>query len=148
MSYFIKFALLMGAASLALASVIPCGNQIILEAVGGRFAGPSGLWQIYQNDTKQSTNLFPSAPNGDAVFTVSQGAGATKKLDLVASFTGLPAGQGPYQVEFQYSPKGQYSSGGGTDQIEVFAITRPLPVCHSLKPPCIVSGPVTGVTFY
>lgn len=131
MSSFIKFALLLGAASLALASVIPCAHQISLEAVASGIVSPSGFWQISQKDTNLSINLFPFAPNGSAVFAVSQDAGATNKLDLIASFTGFPPGKGPYSIEFWYSRSGGYSFSGSNDNIEVFAIKGPLPVGRS-----------------
>ncbi|KAL8785331.1 MAG: hypothetical protein Q9195_008675 [Heterodermia aff. obscurata] len=130
MSPLIKSSLFLGVSTLALSSVIPCGNQVALEA-GAVAAGsvvPSGFWQIYQQDTQRSTNLFPSAPNGTATFAVSQGADATNQLDLIATFTNIPKGQGPYQIEFLYSnPARAGYSSGGNDVIGTFATTGALP---------------------
>ena len=116
--------------TLALASVIPCGNQVAFAVAGGVIV-PSGFWQIYQQDTQRSTNLFPSAPNGTATFAVSQGANAANQLDLIATFTNIPNGQGPYQIEFQYSnPARAGYRSDGNDVIDTFAITGALPVRH------------------
>ena len=129
---FVKSALLLGGTSLAVASVIPCANQVSLEAVASGIVVPSGFWQIFQQDQQRSTNLFPFAPNGSAQFAVSQGAGAANKLDLIASFTNIPSGQGPYQIEFLYSnPARAGYQSSGNDNINVFAVTGPLPVCYS-----------------
>ena len=137
MSSILKSALFLGVSTLALASVIPCGSQVALEAVAfpGGIVVPSGFWQIYQQDTQRSTNLFPSAPNGTATFAVSQGDNAANKLDLIATFTNIPKGPGPYQIEFLYSnqDKANYGSGGN-DVISTFAITGALPVRHISVP--------------
>ena len=137
MSSLLKSALCLGVSTLALASVIPCGNQVPLEAVtvASGVAVPSGFWQIYQQDTQLSTNLFPSAPNGTAVFSVSQGASATNKFDLIATFTNIPNGPGPYTIEFFYSnPTGANYSFGGNTQINTFSTSGALPVCHISMP--------------
>ncbi|KAL8826340.1 MAG: hypothetical protein Q9170_007444 [Blastenia crenularia] len=122
----LKPALLLGTASLALASIIPC--QVSLEATASGRVAPSGFWQIYQQDKHRSTNLYPLAPNGSAEFAVSQGANARNQLDLIASFTSIPSGQGPYQIEFLYVNPARAGYGSGeNDVIDVFAVTGPLP---------------------
>ena len=135
MSSLLKSALFWRVSTLALASVIPCGSQVALEAVAGGVVVPSGFWQIYQQDTQRSTNLFPLAPNGTATFAVSQGANAANQLDLIATFTNIPNGQGPYQIEFQYSNPARAGYGSnGNDVIDTFAITGALPVRHISMP--------------
>lgn len=128
----LKSALLLGSHALALARTIPCADQISLEAAASGVVTPSGFWQIYQQDTGRSTNLFPFAPNGSAEFAVSQGANHANQLDLVASFTNIPCpptGQGPYQIEFLYSNPARAGYGfGGNNVIDAFAIKGALPV--------------------
>lgn len=130
MSSLLQSALILGVSTLALASVIPCANQVALEAVvAGGSVVPSGFWQIYQQDTQRSTNLFPNAPNGTATFAVSQGDGATNKLDLIATFTNIPKGQGPYTIKFIYSnPARAGYRSEGVDDIYTYAVTGALPV--------------------
>ena len=137
MSSLLKSALFLGVSTLALASVIPCGSQVALDAVtvAGGVVVPSGFWQIYEQDTQRSTNLFPSAPNGTATFAVSQGANAANQLDLIATFTNIPSGQGPYQIEFLYSNPARAGYGSdGNDVIDTFAVTGALPVRHISMP--------------
>ncbi|KAG7005442.1 hypothetical protein G7Y79_00019g046220 [Physcia stellaris] len=127
-SFLLKSALILGGPALALASVLPCGDQVSLKALASGVVVPSGFWQIYQQDTQRSTNLFPNAPNGSAEFAVSQGSSATNQLDLIASFTNIPSGQGPYQIEFMYSNPARAGYGsGGNDVIDMFAVTGTLP---------------------
>lgn len=137
MSSLLKSALFLGVSTLALASVIPGGSQVPLEAVAvaGGVVVPSGFWQIYQQDTQRSTNLFPLAPNGTATFTVSQGANAANQLDLIATFINIPKGQGPYQIEFLYSnPARAGYVSNGNDVIDTFATTGAIPVRHISMP--------------
>ena len=136
MSPLLKSALLLGASAFALGSVIPCHEQIFHDkqvffdtADSSGIVVPAGFWQIYQQDKLRSTNLFPQAPNGTATFAVSQGDNAANKLDLIASFTNVPAGHGPYQIEFLYSnPARAGYASGGNDVINAFAVTGDLPV--------------------
>lgn len=131
-SFLLKSALILGSSTLAIAGVLPCADQVSLEAVASGVVVPSGFWQIYQQDTQRSTNLFPNAPNGSAEFAVSQGANAANQLDLIASFTNIPSGKGPYQIEFLYSNPARAGYGsGGNDVIDVFAVTGALPVGYS-----------------
>lgn len=133
-----KAALLLWSTSLVLGSTIPCLHQFALEVAAGGSVAPSGFWQIYQQDKQRSTNLYPLAPNGTAQFFVSQGANAQNKLDLIASFTGFPSGQGPYQIEFLYVNPARAGYGSeGNDVINVFAVTGPLPVSQPFTSPII-----------
>ncbi|KAL8822588.1 MAG: hypothetical protein Q9191_006678 [Dirinaria sp. TL-2023a] len=130
MSSLLKSVLFLGVSTLALASFIPCGSQVALEAVAaaGGAVVPSGFWQIYQQDKQRSTNLFPSSPNGTALFFVSQGDNAANKFDLIVSFTNIPNGPGPYSIEFLYSNPARAGYGSdGNDVINTFAITGALP---------------------
>ena len=126
----LKFALFFS--TLALASVIPCGNQVVLDAVAvaPKFQVPSGFWQIYKQDTQRSTSLI--ADNGTATFAVSQDDKAANKLDLVATFTNIPNVAGPFQFQFFYSnpDAAGYISEGNTP-IYVYTISGALPVRHN-----------------
>ena len=127
---FLEFALFFS--TLVLASVVPCGNQVVLDAVAvaPRFLVPSGFWQIYKQDPQRSDTLVSF--NGTATFSVSQADNAATKLDLIATFTNVPDIAGPFQIQFYYSnpDSAGYISEGNT-QIYMYAITGALPVCHT-----------------